>query len=239
MQSSYCSCSLNIGLPHVGSCFAAALLALGRCIAVAPCSQLCRMAMLSVKCVNRNGVEQDCAVMVAGRGVSNTRAHVSHTLTLHDHMVYFECWAKIQWSLRILQMQIIRYYAVHNNRSCRRWALAACACRYQLIKLKSALLPEFSQVRPSRPKKRCGMCTKPGSLLFHASLQHAAGLKTVLDLLDKDYSQDAGTVYRLPVATPILLQLHWQVSDTQLTNGNASVHMQYHSESAKMACRYT
>lgn len=33
-----------------------------------------------------------------------------------------------------------------------------------------------------------------GSLLFFASLKHAASLKAVLDLVDKDYNQDAGTL---------------------------------------------
>ncbi len=32
----------------------------------------------------------------------------------------------------------------------------------------------------------------PQSLLFSASLRNAASLKAVLDLVDKDYSQDAG-----------------------------------------------
>ena len=31
-----------------------------------------------------------------------------------------------------------------------------------------------------------------GRLLFSASLKNAASLKAVLDLVDKDYSQDAG-----------------------------------------------
>ena len=36
-----------------------------------------------------------------------------------------------------------------------------------------------------------------GSLLFFASLRNAASLKALLDLVDKDYSQDAGAAKRL------------------------------------------
>lgn len=36
------------------------------------------------------------------------------------------------------------------------------------------------------------MVVHAGSLLFSATLKDAAGLKAVLDLVDKDFSQDAG-----------------------------------------------
>lgn len=36
------------------------------------------------------------------------------------------------------------------------------------------------------------MVVLAGSLLFSATLKDAAGLKAVLDLVDKDFSQDAG-----------------------------------------------
>jgi len=41
----------------------------------------------------------------------------------------------------------------------------------------------------------CDILVMPavGALLFSASLRSAASLKAVLDLVDKDYSQDAGT----------------------------------------------
>lgn len=55
----------------------------------------------------------------------------------------------------------------------------------------------------------------PASLLFFASLRNAASLKAVLDLVDKDYSQDAGAAVCLLPLSKAYFVLDWQGSEIQ------------------------
>ena len=103
------------------------------------------------------------------------------------------------------------------------------------------------ELRPSwSSKKSCdrmpAALAPPASLLFFASLRNAASLKAVLDLVDKDYSQDAGAaVCLLPCPKPILHltgRAQRLAHTPHASTDEALRYVQCPSTSVKMDCRY-